>query len=258
MGVAMENNKRAYIVVFTILLLNIASCNSQNVENKKEEISTQKINSTEMNEKDNIHNNLKNYILQKEINLKEFNTKREGNSYSFIDNDGMEVEQTVNSKFPSGKVTGYFEYRKYPNSAYEIYSEYSADGKLTKSLILFHGMEIGFMYFYNTYGEIISKEDLDVAYKFSVDNLINKMKTQYDIDIVDTQICVSITRGIYKEYNNSPLYCVEAHEDKAINLLIYYVVDGNTGETLFTTNRYLFDEREAVTDEYFNSLKEKE
>lgn len=260
MEMAMENNKRAYIISFFVLLLLITySCNSQNSNNKTEIIFTQKIDSNKMeNNKDNLHDNFKNHIPLKRFNIKEFNTKGDGNKYHFIDNNGMEVSQRVDDLFPSGKVIKYIEIRKYPNSAYEIYNEYDANGILKKSLISFHGMEVGFMYFYNADGEIIHKENLDVLYKFSIDDLINKMKVEHNIDIVNTNVCISITRGIYKEYDNNPLYCIEVYEDKAIGKLICYVIDGNTGKTLFTTNRYLFEEKESITDEYFNSLKEKE
>jgi len=205
--------------------------------------------------KDNIHNNLKNYIPIKELNIKEFNVKRNGNNYHFVDDNGMEVVQIVNTEFPSGKVTGYIEKRKFPNSAYMLYCEYNVNGALVKTLISFHGMEAGFMCFYDVSGEIIKKEDLDILYKFSIDNLIDKMRMEYDIDIVDTKICINVSRGVYKKYNNNPLYCVYINGDIISGQFICYVIDGDTGETLFTTTRYKGEKKGALTDEYFNSLK---
>ncbi|MCL1786412.1 MAG: hypothetical protein FWG38_00380 [Defluviitaleaceae bacterium] len=214
-------------------------------------------NSKEMEEnKDNLHDNLKNYIPVKEFNIEEFNAKRNRNTCRFVDEEGMEVEQTVSTEYPSGKVKKYWEHRKYPNSGYKFYSEYDANGILVETSISFYGMVTGFICFYNTSGNIINKEDWDEPYKFSIDDLINKMKTQYDIDIVDTRICSVISRGVYDKYNNTPLYSVYLYGDPKEHQLICYVIDGNTGKTLYATTRYIRDDRKSIIDEYFNSLKE--
>jgi uncharacterized protein YxeA len=201
------------------------------------------------------YNIFKDFEPAKEFNIKEFDAKGDGNDYHFVDSNGMEVKQRLFDEFPSGKVTNYVENRNYPNSAYKFYSEYDANGKLLKTSISFYGMVVGFMCFYNTAGEIIKKEDWDMPYKFSVDNLIDKMKTEYDIDIVDTKICNDILRGVYEKHGNNPLYDVYLYGHPMKYQLICYVIDGNTGETLFTTTRHIRENREPITDEYFNSLK---
>ena len=201
------------------------------------------------------HNVFKDYIPVKQLNIKEFNAKRNSSNCYFIDDNGIAVEQTVSTKFPSGEVTDYIENRKFSNSGYEFYSEYDASGKLVKTLVSFYGMETGFMCFYNLLGEIIKKEDLDIHYKFSIDGLIDKMKAEYKVDITDTRICFNVVRGIYEKHNDIPLYSVYLYGVPVRSQLICYVIDGNTEKTLFTTTRYLNEKRESITDEYFNSLK---
>ena len=255
----MGNNKTTYLIIYMALLFCMESCYSHNAENKKEVMISKNENSKEMEKnKDNIHGNLKKYIPIKELNIKEFDAKRKGSHCHFVDVNGMEVVQTVNAEFPSGEVIRYIEKRKFPGSAYMFYSEYNAKGILVKTLIAFHGTEVGFMRFYDTSGEIIKKEDLDISYKFSTDNLIEKMKAEYGIDIVDTKICYNVTRGIYKEHNNNPLYCVYINGDMVSGQFICYVIDGNTGETLFTTIRNRGEKKDSIADEYFNSLKKDE
>ena len=246
---------KTYLIIYVILFFSIVSCNAQNTENKKVAIITQQINKKEMeNNKEDMHDNLKNYIPVKELNIKEFNAKSKRGKRNFVDG-GMEVEQWVDDEFPSGKVIGYIENRKYPNSAYKFYSEYDENGKLVKTSISFYGMITGFVCVYNTVGETIKKEDWDIPYKFSIDDLIDKMRTEYDIDIADTRICNSIDRGVDEEYNNTPLYNMYLFGDPIKYQLICYVIDGNTGETLFITTRHIRENRESINDEYYNSLK---
>ena len=248
---------KKYILCITVLLLLVFNCNLQNAENKKQQSLYKEINLKEMEHNtENLHDNLKNYIPIKEFDIKKFNAKcGERSSYHFVDENGMEVEQWVNDEFsPRRRVFGYTEKRRFPNSAYMFYSEYDANGKLIKTHISFHGMVTEFIYFYNTDGEIIKKEDRDMPYKFSIDNLIRKMEKEYNVDIVDTRICNRVLRGVYGEYNNIPLYEVCLFGISRTQV-ICYLIDGNTGETLFTTTRNLRELRESIADEYLNSLK---
>jgi hypothetical protein len=202
------------------------------------------------------YNVFKDYSPVKQFDVKTFNAKNLYGTYRFTDEDGMEVEQTVDEEFPSGKVKGYYEYRRFPLSAYRFYSEYNANGSLIQTVTVFFGIECGFAISYNTSGKIIKKENLDVPFKFSIENLIAKMKDEYDLDVVDISICADIDRGVYRKYKNKPLYGVYLHGIPPTGQLFCYVIDGDTGETLYSTTRFVFDNKLSLVDEYFHSLKQ--
>ena len=255
MELAMENYKKSYLIIFALLLVIITSCGSRNFENKT--TVNQIINKKEMEQnKKETYNVFKDYIPAKKINITDFNIRRGKRSdCHFIDDNGMEVYQRANIEYPSGKVEDYWEYRKYPNSAYEFTSNYDAKGLLLKTITTFHDTLFGLIKYYDDSGNVTKEEDLDIPYKFSIDDLITKMKTEYNVNITDSRICQRISRGIEVEYNNSPLYCVYMAADPISGQFLCYVIDGITGETLYTTTRYRGEKRGALTDEYFDSLK---
>lgn len=254
MELAMENSKKSHISIFALLLLIIVSCNSQNFKNGSTTIDIQKIEKKEMEKnKKETHNVFENYNPIKLFNIKGFNAKNKNGEYNFVEG-GMEVNQMENVEYPLGKVNGYYEYRKYPNSAYEFFSEYDVNGFLLHTLITFYSIEFGIVKYYDRSGSIVKEENLDIPYKFSIDDLINKMKAEYDVNITDSRICVGVDRGIEEKYNNNPLYCVYINADPTGRQQVCYVIDGFTGETLYTTMRYKGEKRGALTDEYFNSL----
>ena len=255
MELAMGNSKKTFINIFALLLLITVSCNSQNSKNENKIIDIQIITEKEMEQdKRKTHNVFENYNPIKQFNIKGFNAKNKRGEYNFVD-DGMEVLQMKNVEYPSGKVNGYYEYRKYPNSAYEFFSEYDVNGFLLHTIVTFHSIEFGIVKHYDSSGNIVKEENLDIPYKFSIDDLIDKMKAEYDVNITDSRICVSVDRGIEEKYNSNPLYDVYINADPTGRQQICYVIDGLTGETLFTTTRYRGEKRGSLTDEYFNSLK---
>jgi len=253
MELAMENYKKKCLNIFIVLLI-ITSCNTQNSENKTKV--SQIIANKEMEQKKKeTYNVFNDYFPAEKFDITEFNVKRKGkDDYYFIDNNDMEVHQFVDEEYPF-KVRGYWEKRKYPNFAYEFVSAYNAKGLLLHTVTIFQSVEFGLVKYYDDSGNVTKEEDLDIPYKFSIDDLITKMKTEYNVDITDSRICRSIGRGIEAEYNNSPLYDVYMVADPISGQFLCYVIDGITGETLYTTTRYRGEKRGALTDEYFNSLK---
>jgi len=246
--------KKLYIIIFTFIFFGFIGCVQNNSKYNKKISFIKQINTIEMeNQKYNLHYNFKDYIPHKNFNTKEFYAKSDGYKYQFIDDDGMKVEQTLNIGFSPEEVVGYFEYRRFPFSAYRFYSEYDANGNLTLTATAFFGITSGFACYYNKSGEVIKKENLDVQFKFSIDDLIAKMKNEYDLDVVDIRICVDIERGVYKNHKNKPLYGVYL-PIIPVGQRFCYVIDGDTGETLYSTTRFIFDNKFSLADEYFNSL----
>jgi hypothetical protein len=96
---------------------------------------------------------------------------------------------------------------------------------------------------------------LDTPYPFSIDDLIDKMKEEYSVDIIDSRICHSVSREVYEEYGNLPLYVVYLWGVPVKSRVVGYLIDGNTGETLFTATRNIREQSEPLVVEYFNSLK---
>ncbi len=243
----MENCKKSFISIFALLLFIIISCNSKTNNNKTTDNQILFEKKMKQNKKET-HNVFENYSPVRRFDINRFNAESNGGKYNFID-AGMEVHQMDNAEYPSGKINGYYEYRQYPNSAYEFFSEDDAKGLLIQTLTEFYTFQFGTIKYYNSSGSVVEEENLDVPYKLSVDDLIDKMKTEYDIDITDSRICRRVERGVYEEHNNNPLYGVWLQPT-------CYVIDGITGKTLYTTTRYPFEKRGSLVNEYFKFLKE--
>ena len=202
------------------------SCNSQNTENKN----------IQVKEMENNNNIVREYTPPKQLNISEFNAKRERSSYRFVDTNGMEVRQIVKTEFPSGNVIKYIEERKYPNSPYTFYSEYGANGNIVKNGTLFYYVSIGINRYYDTLGNVIKKENTDALFHLSIDDLRKKMKDEYDIDIFNTILVGNVNRYFVKEVNMS-FYEVEV-KDPVVDLIVHiYLIDDSTGKTLLIGTR---------------------
>ena len=246
----MENSKKKCIknIVAILLLLIIASCNSQN--SKKKII----INEEEMEQtKKETHNVFKDYQPARQFNINEFNLKSRGeNKCRFVDGNGVEVYQFTNPEFPSGKINKYWENRNYPNSGYEFVCSYDANGLLLHSLTTFYNIEFGVIQYYDSSGNVTNKKDLDAPYKFSLDDLIDKMKDEYEIDISNTELTDDVSRGFVDKIN-LPVYEVRLKDLLTPAMVHIYLINGNTGETMLITSRETMwngQPSERVLDEY--------
>ena len=244
----MENSKKIFISIFILLPLISISCNFQNIKDNNKVNINKEMEQT----KKETHNVFKDYQPARQLNINKFNANSEKNHYHFIDDNGMEVHQFADAEFPSGKINKYWEKRKYPNSAYEFYSEYDAKGLLMKTLTSFYTAEIGVMCFYDVSGNITQKENLDAPYKFSLDDLIDKMKDEYEIDILTPNLIWDVNRYVVDK-ENMPFYEVKVRDLVRIGIIHVYFIDGNTGETLLITTReteWSGQPSERVLDEY--------
>ncbi len=248
MALAMGNSKNLCITtILGFLLLITVSCNSQNAKDKMI------INGEEMEQNNKeTHDIFKNYIPVKKFNIEKFNIKNKKGEYFFVDN-GMEVRQMENIDYSSEKIDGYYEYRKYPNAAaYEFFSEYDINGLLMLTVTTFYNIEFGTVKHYDKSGNVTKEENLDTSYKFSLDELIRKMKDEYKINILIPSLIFDINRYIVSEMNLT-LYEVKVKGQIVDYKIHVYLIDGNTGETLLITSReteWSGYEQEDVIDEY--------
>ena len=111
--------------------------------------------------------------------------------------------------------------------------------KRTKNLLLagqtFYSMEIGKWNYYDKLGKSIKELDMDESFPFSIENLIKKLKTEYNIDLLDVSKKIIVSRG---EVNNQSYYEILIPIIPAIQgeyEFKKYNIDGKTGETLLDT-----------------------
>ena len=197
-------------------------------------------------------------MIVMKFDIKAFNANSKYGVYKFIDTNGAEVEQTEESEFPSGKVTGYYEYRKYPNSPYEYYNEYNASGNIIKSSTSFYNTTTGIAKEYDSAGNIIKETDFDSGYPFSIAMLIEKMKEEYEIDLLNKKNKV-VYRFLEQKYLHILMYRIEHSVDIPPKYRDIYLIDGKTGEMLYRAKRPfredVFNKPEPVEAEYANSKK---
>ncbi|MEP6805974.1 MAG: hypothetical protein ABI892_15710, partial [Flavobacterium sp.] len=100
--------------------------------------------------------------------------------------------------------------------------------------------------------------DYDKPYKFSLKEVIEKVKKEYDSDLEDkTQKCV-LERFTSDELNDKYFYGVSVRDKENESKIQYILLDGTTGETLFTTYFILRDNSIPPFAQYIESLKKAE
>ena len=101
--------------------------------------------------------------------------------------------------------------------------------------------------------------DYDKPYKFSIEDLIKKMKDDYKVDLLDVKHVISLYRYEEKKELNIPLYEIwYNYDDLNRNNVECYLINGTTGETLFTIKRFLGDKKGSLLQNYLDSLKNKQ
>jgi hypothetical protein len=148
------------------------------------------------------------------------------------------------------------------NTRYEKVKGFS---NLTKGLIIesnnFYNFRIGKDIYYDENGRVTKEVDNDAPYKFSIDQLIKKIKKDYDVDIEKKTKTVHVRRWLSFELNHKPLYCVSYDLKDESQKWKFVLVDGNTGETLFTTLFYFGCNDNETLDpysQYLVNLRKKE
>jgi hypothetical protein len=118
----------------------------------------------------------------------------------------------------------------YDINNYNIIAEldYFADARIGKSL------------FYDNDGKITKEENNDTGYKFSINDLIKKLKSEYKIDISIYNEKLSITKSIDRK-DNKFKYFISLGLPNEIMRFRKITIDGKNGKTLEDKIVYAID-----------------
>lgn len=140
------------------------------------------------------------------------------------------------------------------NTLYGIVKVYSTKTKQLKSILYeFDGMQINTYKLYDENGNLKKEKNLNKPYSFSIEDLIKKFKEEYNVDIENPKNVFSIHRYEEKEDVNIPLYEVGLRRDVP-NIWDFYLINGNTGETLYHMEVKKGD-RKHLLQEYLKNKK---
>ena len=191
-------------IIVLILVLLLSNCKSQT---------------------NNINNNMK-YFNEKEfrgwkkdesfINSEDdIYLKKDNNRVRIIkDEKEITVERTYTDS-PYKKVEIY-----YPNQNIKYWGDE------------FYSFPIGIWFCYDEIGRKIKEENLDIDYKFSVKDLIQKFQKEYNIDIEDPRKVFKCNR--YNTKDSIPIYEIGIKTNEPYKW-DFYIIDGNSGVTLYNT-----------------------
>ena len=123
--------------------------------------------------------------------------------------------------------------------------------------------KIGITKEYNKMGKLIKETNEDAPYEFSVKDLIQKFKKEYNIDLEDREKSSGKSNSVYDGvrrypteecYHNKPIYEVGYSLKDGYHS---YFIDGTTGETLFTIVTTPYDEDIVPSTEFCKHIKSK-
>lgn len=97
--------------------------------------------------------------------------------------------------------------KQQPKSNFKKFWVYNKHGNLTASGAIFGEFEVGVISSYNNDGKILSQTNEDLDYKFSVANLISKIRKVYKIDLLNANPDISIDR-YSDESTGTPTYYI--------------------------------------------------
>ena len=131
------------------------------------------------------------------------------------------------------KFIGYVEESKELHTPYSYYYNYDTKGRLRYLSVSFDGFSIGNSYRYDSLGRITEIKDYSRPYKFKLNNLIEKMSSEYGCDLLNKRRLVSVHRSEGERDLKKPWYSVFYLEHVRSHHGDKYLIDGTTGETLY-------------------------
>lgn len=186
------------------------------------------------------------------------------------DDDWSSNESTKFLKKGNDKVEIYFYNEgiqvriKSIKNPYEIVKGFSNYNKRLLGLTNnFYQFPIGIDKEYDENGIVVKEIDNDTPYVFSLNELLQKIKKEYNVDLEDLTQRASVTRRV-DPYLNKPIYEVHLRksiEDIETNRYFYILIDATTGNVLYTTSSYYKkgdDGSLSPFEEYYSALKKKE
>lgn len=197
----------------------------------------------------------KKYKVIKHFDINAFERNQKKWIYEFTDNNGMTVQQEKSYDDIDAK-TGlyYIDSRSYPYSNYIHVCLYDGMGRIKGYNMTFYSIVVGKVYRYDINGQVVHEEDMDAPYKFSLEDLILKMKKEYGIDIEKGKNIRDINR-----------FTTDRGSFYAISIILdnskcdIYLFNGDDGKILFKTREesewYPGMSDENVYDKYLRSSR---
>jgi len=125
---------------------------------------------------------------------------------------------------------------------YTVYKSYFRNNSLQTIGKEFYQRNIGKWIFYNENGKIVKEIDNDKPYPFSMEQLIEKIKKEYNVNLEQKTPGTWANRSIPEELKK-PVYEVHlAYKDHELKRQ-YVLIDGTTGKTLFTNDYFMNDDQ---------------
>ena len=140
------------------------------------------------------------------------------------------------------KFVGYVEQSKELHTPYSYYYNYDTKGRLRYLSVSFDGVSIGNSYRYDSLGRITEIKDYSRPYKFKLNNLIEKMSSEYGCDLLNKRRLVSVHRSEGERDLKKPWYSVFYLENERSHYGDKYLIDGTTGETLYVLKHEAWNE----------------
>ncbi|QYN50794.1 hypothetical protein [Apibacter sp. ESL0404] len=202
-------------------------------------------------------------LYTKTFDLKTFKEKAtNGEDYFYYLNDNIHVYQHVQPDHYIREVISQ------ENSSYSIERRYYPNGKLFSTIRQFYGLDIGDFVSFDENGNRKNVINFDYLYSFTVEDLIQKMKSLYGIDLSVRTEGISVKKhGTSPKDDIEPLYTVRypliekdsIKRDGAIIQDRTFYIDGSNGkvtiEDYVELNSYLETEGEKkglyVTARYY-------
>lgn len=111
---------------------------------------------------------------------------------------------------------------------------------------------------YDESGKIVKEINFDQLYVFSLKDLLHKIKIEYDIDLEDKRKGAWAGRWVDENFKK-PFYEVHLKSKENSMEREYILIDGISGEILFTTFYYMKDQESIPPfDQYSQGLKKTE
>lgn len=174
-------------------------------------------------------------------------------NYNFLKKGNERIEIVINER------TIYVQKTNTANP-YGIRKNYYPKNKLLKSVFYeFYSMLLGGAKKYDEGGKLIEEIDYDKPYKFSIKELIEKVKKEYDVDL-EKKIENNWAKRKVDQNLKKPFYEVSLGSKEIPGQQDYILIDGTTGETLFETIYYTKGDIDTMNpfDQYIAKLKKEE
>lgn len=161
----------------------------------------------------------------------------------------IQVNGVANFTLPNGNSVkqftagdNYVEDIKLRDTPFETQNIYAkSNGAIQSSTELFYDFPIKIQKFYDGDGSVIKEINFDKPYQFSTDDLALKIKNEFNIDIMNVNNYVHVSRTILPDDSELPKYTVSFPVNRNANTPYgdkrVLLIDGNTGALISNTVR---------------------